>query len=200
MGQEDMKLTVTVDDKTSCIEVPEDMLVEGEEFFWKMDRDMDGGWRMGPEFIEKPDQVDRCRIAADKLLVSMSTENQTLGMLMAGYILKRLRGVSGVNIDTGGEMLNTEFTYHPDAPGAAPAGARPAAFAGDGRPKLAAMEQAAKDVSQVYKVGKGFRFAAYDHASGQWIESPLIPDEQAAQKARMHVYQQRLNELVDAQH
>jgi hypothetical protein len=193
-----MKLTVIVDDKTSWIEVPEDMLVEGEEFFQKMDRDMDGGWRMGPEFIEKPDQVDRCRIAADRLLVSMSTANQTLGMLMAGYILKRLRGVSGVNIDTGGEMLNTEFMYDQGAPAsAAPAAAQPAASAENSREKLAAMEQAGKDVSQVYKVGKGFRFAAYDHATGQWIESPLIPDEQAAQKARMHVYQQRLNELVD---
>ncbi len=196
-----MKLTVIVDDKTSWIDVPEDMLAEGEEFFQKMDRDMDGGWRMGPEFIERPDQVDRCRIAADKLLVAMSTENQTLGLLMAGYILKRLRGVSSVDIDTGGEMLNTEFKYHEGAPaGATPSATQPMASAGDGRQKLAALEQAAKDVSQVYKVGKGFRFAAYDHASGQWIESPLIPDEQAAQKARMHVYQQRLNELAGTQH
>ena len=196
-----MKLTVIVDDKTSWIDVPEDMLVDGEEFFQKMDRDMDGGWRMGPEFIEKPDQIDRCRIAADKLLAAMSTENKTLGLLMAGYILKRLRGVSSVDIDTGGEMLNTEFKYHDGAPaGAMSSVTQPATSLGDGQQKLAAMEQAAKDVSQVYKVGKGYRFAAYDHASGQWIESPLIPDEQAAQKARIHVYQQRLNELIGTQH
>ena len=196
-----MKLTVIVDDKTSWIDVPEDMLVDGEEFFQKMDRDMDGGWRMGPEFIEKPDQVDRCRIAADKLLAAMSTEKKTLGLLMAGYILKRLRGVSSVDIDTGGEMLNTEFKYHDGVPaGAMSSVTQPATSLGDGQQKLAAMEQAAKDVSQVYKVGKGFRFAAYDRASGQWIESPLIPDEQAAQKARMHVYQQRLNELIGTQH
>lgn len=188
-----MKLTVTVDDKTSWIEVPEDMLIEGEEFFQKMDRDMDGGWRMGPEFIENPDRVDRCRIAADKLLAAMSTENRTLGMLMAGYILKRLRGVSGVDIDTGGEMLNTEFSYHQDRPDAPAVQAVPPV---GGQPSAAAMQQAAKDVSQVYKAGKGFRFAAYDHASGQWIESPLIPEEQAAQKARQHVYQQRLKELT----
>lgn len=197
-----MKLTVIIDDKTSWIEVPEDMLVEGEEFFQKMDRDMDRGWRMGPEFIEKPDQVDRCRIAADKLLAAMSTENRTLGMLMAGYILKRLRGVSAVDIDTGGEMLNTEFTYDQDgqgaSAGAAARGPSVASTQGDGQ--SAAMEQAAKDVSQVYKVGKGYRFAAYDHASGQWIESPLIPEEPAAQKARAHVYQQRLKELDGTQH
>ncbi len=196
-----MKLTVIVDDKTSWIDVPEDMLVDGEEFFQKMDRDMDGGWRMGPEFIENPNQVDRCRIAADKLLAAMSTENKTLGLLMAGYILKRLRGVGSVDIDTGGEMLNTEFTYHDGAPSGFTSNAtQPATALGDGQQKPAAMAQAAKDVSQVYKVGKGYRFAAYDHASGQWIESPLIPDEQAAQKAREHVYQQRLNELIGAQH
>jgi hypothetical protein len=192
-----MKLTVIVDDKTSAIDVPEEMLRDAEDFFQKMDRDMDGGWRMGPEYIEQPDQVDRCRIAADKLLVSLSTENKTLSLLMAGYILKRLHGVSGVNIDTGGEMLNTEFIYAQQTPSAA---SQPSASADSNREKLAAMEQAAKDVSQVYKVGKGYRFAAYDHSTGQWIESPLIPDEQAAQKARMHVFQQRLNELAGAQH
>ncbi len=192
-----MRLTVIVDDKTSWIEVPQDVLEDGEAFFQKMDHDMDGGWRMGPEFIESPNQTQRCQIAANKLLVSMSTINKTVAELMAGYILKRLRGVTGVRIDTGGEMLNTEFLFENS-----PASTRSASGQNQNKDQntLTPAEQAAKDVSQVYKVGKGFRFAAYDHQRGQWIESPLIPDEQEAHKARAHVYQQRLNELLGSLH
>ena len=188
-----MRLTVIVDDKTSWIEVPQDVLEDGEAFFQKMDHDMDGGWRMGPEFIEAPDQTQRCQIAANKLLVSMSTINKTVAELMAGYILKRLRGVTGVRIDTGGEMLNTEFLFENG-----PSSALPTSGPGENKQQntLSPAEQAAKDVSQVYKVGKGFRFAAYDHQRGLWIESPLIPDEQEAHKARAHIYQERLNELI----
>ena len=192
-----MRLTVIIDDKTSWIEVPRDVLDDGEEFFQKMDRDMDGGWRMGPEFIETPDQTQRCQIAANKLLVSMSTINKTLAELMAGYILARLRGVTGVRIDTSGEMLNTEFLFDHSPPASMP---YPRQDADKDQVKLTAVEQAVKDVSQVYKVGKGFRFAAYDHQREQWIESPLIPDEQEAHKARTHVYQQRLNELIGKLH
>ena len=192
-----MRLTLIIDDKTSWIEVPQDVLEDGETFFQKMDHDMDGGWRMGPEFIESPNQTQRCQIAANKLLVSMSTVNKTVAELMAGYILKRLRGVTGVRIDTGGEMLNTEFLFENSPPATMPP-------SGQGQNKdqnaLTPSEQAAKDISQVYKVGKGFRFAAYDHQRGQWIESPLIPNEQEAQKARAHVYQQRLNELLGSLH
>ena len=111
-----MKLNVTVDGQTQVIEIPHDMLSDAGEFFGKMDRDMDAGWRMGPEFVENPDRTNRCQIAADKLLVSLSTGNRTLTQLMASYILSRLPDVTGVDIDTGGEMLNTEFSFATNAP------------------------------------------------------------------------------------
>src|SRR3970282_1739095 len=101
-----MKLNVVVDDRLYSIKVPPDMLREAEEFFRKMDRDMDRGWQMGPEFIENPDKVQRCQIAANKLLTSLSAANETMITLMAGYIFKRLPGVTGVRIDTGGGMAH----------------------------------------------------------------------------------------------
>ena len=73
-----MKLDVIIDSKTHRIEVPQDMLAEGETFFQKMDRDMDSGWQMGPEFVESPDTAQRCQIAANKLLVSVSAQNKLL--------------------------------------------------------------------------------------------------------------------------
>lgn len=107
-----MKLDVVIDNKTFSVEIPETMLDEAEEFFRKMDRDMDHGWQMGPEFIENPDAAKRCQIAANKLLVSVSTQNQLMIQLMAAYILKRMPGIRTVNIDTSGEMLGTELLFN----------------------------------------------------------------------------------------
>ena len=177
-----MKLDVIIDSKTHRIEVPQDMLVEGEAFFQKMDRDMDSGWQMGPEFVESPDTAQRCQIAANKLLVSVSAQNQLLVQLMAGYILKRMPGVKTVDIDTGGEMLNTDFIFEENARSAprpvSASGAKPGTQGSEARTR------AESDVSQVYKVGKAFRFATYDHASGRWVESPFSATEEEANKLR----------------
>jgi hypothetical protein len=177
-----MKLDVIIDSKTHRIEVPQDMLDEGETFFQKMDRDMDGGWQMGPEFVESPNTAQRCQIAANKLLVSVSAQNKLLTELMAGYILKRLPGIKTVEIDTSGEMLNTEFIFEENARSAP----RPA---GPGRPQAGMNESEARtraedDVSQVYKVGKAFRFAIHDRATGRWVESPFSPTEELAKQLR----------------
>lgn len=174
-----MHLDVVIEDKTHRVEIPDGMLTEAEDFFQKMDRDMDHGWQMGPEFIEQPDRMQRCQIAANKLLTSISGENQLLTQLMAAYILKRLPGVKQVNIDTFGEMLHTEFEFE----GAA---ARSTGAAGR-RPTLSEPEARAlaeKDVSEIYKVGKAWRFAMYDRGNGQWTESPFLPTEDEARRMR----------------
>jgi len=104
-----MILDVIVNDQIHRLNVPPDMLEEGEAFFQKMDRDMDRGWQMSREFVEQPDRVNRCQIAANRLLTAMESGNETLALLMAGYILTRMPGVAKVDIDTNGEMLNTEI-------------------------------------------------------------------------------------------
>ena len=146
-----MQLDVLIDGKTLRIEISQNMLDEGESFFQKMDRDMDSGWQMGPEFVESPNTAQRCQVAANKLLISVSAQNKLLIDLMAGYILKRLPGIKTVDIDTSGEMLNTDFIFE-DAATSAP---RPA---GTNRPETVmteaeAVSRAENDVSQVYKVG-----------------------------------------------
>ena len=189
-----MKLDVIIDSKTLRITVPQNMLDEGEEFFQKMDRDMDGGWQMGPEFVESPDPAQRCQIAANKLLVSVSAQNELLVQLMAAYILRRLPDIKAVDIDTAGEMLNTELVFeeqahalaiNPTARDGGSAGNAGAVF----RPKSGLNEADARaraetDVSQVYKVGKAYRFATYDHASGRWLESPFAATEDEAKQQR----------------
>ncbi len=192
-----MKLNVIVDERALAVDVPPHMLHEAEDFYRKMDSDMDHGWQMGPEFIENPDKVQRCQIAANKLLTSLSTANETMITLMAGYILKRLPGITGVRIDTAGEMLHTELLYEKSA-GAAPPAATPSSTPARAQKlgKLEAMEQAGKDVTKVYKVGKSHRFAVRDLKTGEWLESGPMETEQEAYEKRMQAYKRRLDELT----
>ena len=104
-----MLLTLHFDDKTQTLDIPASILEEGEEFFLMMDKDMDKGWQMSREWIEKPNVEQRCQIAADKILNAINAENETLLMLMAGYILSRSPKTTAVHINTDGEMLETEL-------------------------------------------------------------------------------------------
>lgn len=198
-----MKLDIVVADRRHRLEVPPEVLEEGEAFFRKMDEDMDRGWQMGPDFIEHPNRLQRCQIAAARLLNALVTAREASVMLMAGYILTRLPGVTGVHIDTSGDMTQTEFVYGSvagPAPNVTPplAETPPVQTAVRRLSKLEALEQAGKEVSPVYRSGKGYRFAVLDRASGQWTESPLLDDEREASEARMLAFRRRYEELLAA--
>ncbi|MEM8845177.1 MAG: hypothetical protein AAGB35_09060 [Pseudomonadota bacterium] len=105
-----MILKVIIDEKTIPIEVPDYMLVEAEEFFNKMDTDMDSGWQMSRSWVDSPDNIQRCQIAADRILTSVHTENEKMATLMAAYILKKLPNIGSVDIDTEGDITQTTFT------------------------------------------------------------------------------------------
>jgi hypothetical protein len=188
-----VKLNVTLADKAFAVELPEAALQAAEEFYRKMDRDMDRGWQMSREFVEHPDVTQRCQIAANRLMTSMSGGNTTMVELMAGYILTRLPGVTGVDIDTAGEMSETEFSFA-EAKDARPVAAPPR----HPLSKLQALEQAGKQVSKVYKSGRGYRFAVLDAASGQWAESALADSEKDAEDRRLATVKERYEELLRA--
>jgi hypothetical protein len=172
-----MKLDVIIDDKNHRIDVPPEML-EADEFFEKMNRDMDNGWQMGPEYVDRPDAAQRCQIAANKLLQSHANQNRLLVELMAAYILKHMPGIRAVNIDTNGEMLNTELIFEDGRRRAVPPPAHTALSESEAR------DRADQDVSPVYKVGKAWRFAVYDRAANRWNESPIVETEDAAKRMR----------------
>ncbi|MBI5612604.1 MAG: hypothetical protein HY942_06035 [Gammaproteobacteria bacterium] len=106
-----MRFKVIVGDEVFAIEVPAGRLQDGAEFFAKMDRDMDQGWQMSRDFVECPDQLQRCQIVADKLLTGIQNGNEATAMLMAAYIVARMPGAVGVDIDTSGEIQGTELLY-----------------------------------------------------------------------------------------
>ncbi|MBI3774109.1 MAG: hypothetical protein HY273_00905 [Gammaproteobacteria bacterium] len=102
-----MILNIVVEDRQIAINVSDAMLRDAQDFYAKMDRDMDQGWQMSREWIERPSQLERCQIAADKLHTALNTQNETLVLLMAGYILSRVPNVRSVAINTDGEMQET---------------------------------------------------------------------------------------------
>ncbi len=104
-----MDLHVYIDDTVIAVTVPPSLLEEAADFFARMDRDMDQGWQMGREWVELPSTVQRCQIAADKLLGAIESGNENLKLLMAGYIVSRAPGIAAVRIDTAGEMQETEL-------------------------------------------------------------------------------------------
>ena len=104
-----MRLDIYIEEHAIPLEIPDEVLEQGREFFERMDADMDQGWQMSREWIERPDRVQRCQIAADRLHTALVQNNERLTWLMAGYILTRLPGVTGLRIDTGGDMLGIEF-------------------------------------------------------------------------------------------
>jgi len=104
-----MQLKITVEGQSFPIEVPDAILTSADEFFQKLDADMDRGWQMSRDWIEAPDQYQRCQIVADKIVSAIHRENQKMGVLLAAYILKRVPGIQEVLVDTTGEMGETEL-------------------------------------------------------------------------------------------
>lgn len=187
-----MQFRITVNDKTQELAVPDKLLREAEEFFQKMDRDMDRGWQMSREFIDNPNRQQRCQIAAHKLLGALSTGNLSLATLMAGYIVARLPGAVGADIDTTGEMQNTEFVFAPAA------AATPATPAAKPPSKIQALERAGQEVSKVYKVGQTFRYAVLDAASGNWVESAPYDSSAEAEQQRLRAVKERFDALMQS--
>lgn len=111
-----MDLDIYYENRHFRIDVPDDNVAGAGEFFDQMDRDMDGGWQMGPTFVDNPGQLDRARIAASRLLVAIESSNEPMIQAMSGYIVSRVPGVRAVRIDTQGEMMNTEIITGRDQP------------------------------------------------------------------------------------
>ena len=104
-----MELKVVIEDKVYPVSVPDAIVAEGEEFFSKLDRDMDRGWQMSRDWVDNPDQEQRCQIVGDKMLTALHNDNRQLMVLLCAYVLARVPGVAGIRIDTNGEMLETEL-------------------------------------------------------------------------------------------
>ncbi len=187
-----MILKAVVDDQILTLSVPEAFIAQAAGFYDRMDRDMDQGWQMSREWVKRPDKLQRCQIVANKLLTALENEDERMGRLMAGYILDRAPEIDTVEIDTAGEMDQTRFTFQETAPSSPQTVAEPAAAT----TRMQAMEQAAREVTQVFKVGKGWRFSTYNGADGNWGDSPVFSSQQEAEAERDRAFKRRFDALA----
>ncbi len=104
-----MQLNLIIDDWSMNLEITEEYLQKMQDSFDKLDSDMDQGKRLGQRFVKDLDKMQRCQLAADKLLSALETNNEIMALLMGGYILSRLEGVKQVVIDNNGEPEETQF-------------------------------------------------------------------------------------------
>ena len=193
-----MILKVVIDDQLLELNVPEDFIEQAQDFFAKMDADMDRGWQVNREWVEQPDRMLRAQIAANKLLTALENEDHNLGRLMAGYIASRIPDIDTIELSPAGETRDHKINVL--ARGVAPAAGAPQptiAHAGvpRGLNKMEAMAQAAKDVSKVFRMGRQYRFSVYNHASQSWEESPAIADKEQAEAMREHAFKARFEAL-----
>ena len=104
-----MILNVVVEDQTYPVTVPDEIVRDAGDFFSKLDEDMDKGWQMSRDWVDNPDQLQRCQIIGDRMLTAMHNNNERMMVLLSAYILARVPGVQGIRIDTNGEMLESEL-------------------------------------------------------------------------------------------
>lgn len=198
-GTIEMILNVVIDDQLLELNVPEAFISQAQDFFAKMDSDMDRGWQVNREWVERPDQMLRAQIAANKLLTALENQDHNLGRLMAGYILSRVPEVVTVELNPAGETRDHRIEIAEAGIESAPIASNGESIAHAGIPKglnkMQAMAQAAKDVSKVFKMGKQYRFSVYNHATGTWEESPAIADKAQAESMREHAFKARFEAL-----
>jgi hypothetical protein len=193
-----MILKVQIDDQLLELNVPEAFIEEAEDFFARMDADMDQGWQVDREWVEQPDQMLRGLIAANKLFTALENEDHKLGRLMAGYIVSRIPNIDTIELNPAGETRDHRINLSDEAGQTVPQNTAPA-MAHPGIPtglsKMEAMAQAAKDVSKVFKMGRQYRFSVYNHATESWEESPAIADKDQADAMREHAFKARFEAL-----
>jgi hypothetical protein len=176
-----MILNALIGDQIYQLEVPEPLLEEAQDFFARMDEDMDQGIQMSRDWVAQPSLEQRCQWVANRLLTALENENHKLGRLMAGYILKRLPHLDQIEIDTSGEIGATQFSYRPLA---------------DEALDPAVLALAEERVSQPFKVGKQWRLSIHDRVADQWRNSPAIAREEDAQSLRQQAIERIYRELA----
>ena len=195
-----MILKVSLADQLLELNVPDQLLAQAEDFFARMDADMDQGWQVNREWFDLPDLPLRGQIVADKLLTALENEDHKLGRLMAGYICSRFPDIELLELSEQGEVRDHVLNMKTGESLQSSSLALSFSHAGlpGGLTEGEAMMQTDQDVSQVFKRGKQYLFTVHNHASGQREESPAFGNEQDAEEARMQAYRERYQALMTA--
>ena len=92
------------------LKIKEKIVEEAQSFFNQMDIDMNKGWQMSKSWVEKPSQMQKCQIAADRLFTSIHLNKKETAIMMAAYIINQMPEVKVIDIDISGNMEETSFS------------------------------------------------------------------------------------------
>jgi hypothetical protein len=106
-----MILNLRIEDQSYPLDVPQEILESADDFFARVNQDLDKGWQMSRSWVENPNVEQRCQIIADRILGAFQYENKKALLLYAAYILRYLPEVKTVDISTSGEVQETVFEY-----------------------------------------------------------------------------------------
>lgn len=109
MSSTQTQFDVFIEEDQYRVTVDPSEIEHGMDFFAKMDKDMDGGWRMGPDYIHEPDLTQRSQIVAERLMLAIENQNDALRTAMAAYIAWRVPDIKELHIDTSGDPSLTEI-------------------------------------------------------------------------------------------
>ncbi len=199
-----MTLKVIIEEQTFTLPVEDSFLEKAASFFDKMDADMDKGWQMAREWVEKPDSQQKLTIVADKLLTAIENDEKHTAMMMVGYIRSRAPSIIKIEMDVTGEMghdlIETENNSEPSLLDADPSmqntPLRPSTQQRSGLDKMTAMQMAGNEVSRVFKAGKQYKFSMFNPDTGNWEESPAIADKDEAERMREFAFKKRFDQLT----
>lgn len=189
-----MILKAIVDEQLFELNLPASFMEKAQEFFEKMDTDLDKGWQVDREWYDDVSPLMRTQIVADKLLTALENEDDKLGRMMAGYIIFKNPGIDSIELSTQGETRDhqvhfqegaeTLFGFSPSTKGLP-----------TGMSQEQALEQAKKDVSQVFKMGRQYRFTVFNHGSQAWDESPAVGSKTDAEAMREAAFKARFDAI-----
>ncbi|RTZ65599.1 MAG: hypothetical protein DSZ29_04135 [Aquificaceae bacterium] len=109
-----MELKVVVDGHSHIVKFPDDIMTQAADYFDMMDNDMNKGYQMSQQWVSNPDTLQRCQIAADKLLTALETQNEKTSQLMAAYILSRMPNTKLVSLSQSGDMSTHDIDDQSD--------------------------------------------------------------------------------------
>jgi len=189
-----MVIKVYFEDQVYEIDVQNEFVRRAQDFFQRMDQDMDNGWQMSRDWVDKPDARQRCQIVSNKLASALDNEDRKTAMMMAGYIVNHMPELTIIDIDASGDISLTQFTVS-EAPRVQQATPFTETGAGENLSKIEALAQTGKEISKVSKVGRGYRFSIYNNSTQEWQHSATLPDKQEAEKLRDQAFKKRFDEL-----
>jgi len=106
------KLTVYINNE-SVVEYDRNKRLPGKqrEYLDKMDSDMDGGFMLGDEKIETPDNKDRAKFVAMTLIHSLEADNEQMIVACCAYLASRETSLTEVRAMAEGENMMMDLVY-----------------------------------------------------------------------------------------